>query len=127
MGVISVSIDDQLLKIVDRFADENGFQGRSELVRTALRSLIEQSRGIESLDGVTDAIILVKYRDKHSDTVSDILHHHRSLITSQLHNHLETDACIEILVVNGDAADIKHLWRQLQTSRETQYTDIVTP
>ncbi len=127
MTVISVSIDDRLLEEVDKLEKRQGFTGRSELFRTALRSLLERTKDTEQLDGVSDAIILVKYTDGDAEAVSDILHDYRSIIQSQLHNHLENHACIEILVVNGDGNSIKELWKNLQTSKNVLFTDILTP
>lgn len=127
MTVVSVSIDDKLLEDVDKLEQEQGFTGRSELIRTALRNLIEQTRKTEQMGNVSDAILLVKYTDGNAEAVSDILHDYRGIIQSQLHNHLENHACIEILVLNGDGDDIKSLWQAMQTSKDVLFTDIITP
>ncbi len=127
MTVVSVSIDDELLDAVNKLEQEQGFTGRSELFRTALRSLIEQTKNAEQLGAVSDAVILVKYMDSNAEAVSGILHDYRGIIQSQLHNHLENHACIEILVLNGDGSNIKALWQDLQASKNVLFTDVLTP
>lgn len=42
MEVVSVSMADTLLNRLDEFADEHGYAGRSEVVREAARSLLEE-------------------------------------------------------------------------------------
>ncbi len=44
MGVVSISMPDELEERIDTFADEHGYTGRSEFVREAVRNLMGSSR-----------------------------------------------------------------------------------
>jgi CopG family nickel-responsive transcriptional regulator len=52
MVIISVSLNEQNLKDLDAIQNELGFSGRSEAVRTALRTLVAERNDHRHGDGV---------------------------------------------------------------------------
>lgn len=124
MTVISVSLDDELLAALDALEEEYGFTGRSELVRTALRSWM-QDADRRGFDDVTDGVIFVKYGEGAADHVSSLLHEHRPVIVSQIHQHLEDHVCFELLVVDGDPDRIEAFWQDVQSSRHVRTAEFI--
>jgi CopG family nickel-responsive transcriptional regulator len=42
MGVVSISRPDELEERIDEFGEEHGYTGRSEVVREAVRNLLDE-------------------------------------------------------------------------------------
>lgn len=124
MAVISISLDEALLEELDALEDEYGFTGRSELIRTALRAWM-QDADRRGFDDVTDGVIFVKCEEDTADHVSSLLHEHRSVIVSQIHQHLEDHVCFELLVVDGDPDTIEAFWQDVQASRHVRTAEFI--
>jgi len=52
------------------------------------------------------------------DTVTAIKHEFEDIISTQIHNHLREDKCIEVFILEGDAARINDLVRLFLTTRK---------
>ena len=50
MPIVSLSLPDQMVKAMDEIQDSVGFAGRSELVRAAIRLLLEDTKDLEAAD-----------------------------------------------------------------------------
>ena len=63
MTIVSISLPEKFLKEIDEIADDMGFAGRSEVIRTGLRLLLDEKKAKEKLKGEIDAILLVIHDD----------------------------------------------------------------
>ena len=127
MPIVSISLSDRLLEELDNTKEELGFSGRSEIVRTAIRSLLRERQDIEKLDGTIDSVIITTHDDAHAGELSKIQHDYEDIITTQLHNHLENHKCLELFVLHGDAAQVRAFWEALQSSDDVEQSKIMTP
>ena len=127
MSVVSVSLNDTLLEDIDEFMDEQGFTGRSEVMRTAVRALLRDRKDIADLEGTVDAVVIVTHEDENSGEIDDIQHNHQSIVTTQLHNHLENHTCLEVFMLHGEAENIKGLYNQFQASKKVKQAKIIIP
>jgi CopG family transcriptional regulator, nickel-responsive regulator len=59
MPVVSLSLPDKMVKAMDQIQESVGFSGRSELVRAAIRLLLEDTRAKDGLSGKDNAVIVV--------------------------------------------------------------------
>ncbi len=125
MPIVSISLNERILKEIDSLQDEMGFSGRSETIRAAIRMLLADKRDKEDLVGVLDATLLVIHDEDSSDNVSKIRHDFQDLIKTQVHNHLENHKCLEIFVVKGDAHRIKMMKNFFQIDRNLDYVKLV--
>ena len=125
MPIVSISLNERILKEIDLLQDEMGFSGRSETIRAAIRMLLADKRDKEDLVGVLDATLLVIHDEDSSDNVSKIRHDFQDLIKTQVHNHLENHKCLEIFVVKGDANRIKMMKNSFQIDRNLDYVKLV--
>jgi len=123
--IISISLNDRILKEINRVQEEMGFSGRSETIRAGLRMLITDKKEKSKLRGVIDAVLLVIHEDKHSDEVSILRHKYEGLIKTQVHNHLENHKCLEMLVLKGDAEKVKKLAEEFQTNRKIDFVKLI--
>ena len=123
--IISMSLNDRILKDIDNLQKEMGFSGRSETIRAGLRLLIADKKEKSKLRGIVDAVLLIIHDDKHSEEVSILRHKHEELIKTQIHNHLENHKCLEIFILNGNALDIRKLTEGFQTNRKIDFVKLI--
>ena len=127
MSVVSVSLNDTLLEDIDEFMDEQGFSGRSEIMRTAVRALLRDRKDIADLEGTVDAVVIVTHEDEDSGEIDDIQHNYQDTITTQLHNHMDEHKCLEVFMLHGEAENVKELYNQFQASRKVEQAKIIIP
>ena len=125
MTIISISLNDKLLTEIDQLQKELGFSGRSEVIRAGARMLLADNREKEKLEGMLNSVLLLIHSQKVEDTVTAIKHDFEDIISTQIHNHLRDDKCIEVFILEGDAARINDLVRLFQTTRKMDYVKLI--
>jgi len=116
---IGVSLEPELLNKFDSMIEKKGYTTRSEAIRDLIRRALNEDgwkhEGLEIIGTITLAY------DHHSggvrEKLMDIQHDHFSRITSTLHIHLDEDKCLEVLLVRGQAEDVKKLADELISLR----------
>jgi len=104
-----ISIDDGLLERFDRLVTEKGYVNRSEAIRDLIRdALVEQTweAGNEETVGTVTLVYDHHVHDL-ADRLTAIQHDHHDRIISTLHVHLDHHNCLEVLIVRGQASQIK--------------------
>ncbi|HBF89075.1 MAG TPA: nickel-responsive transcriptional regulator NikR [Bacteroidales bacterium] len=99
-----VSLEEELLKELDKLVEENHFPNRSQ----AIRYLVKKSIVEEKWQGnqiVAGAIVLVYDHHKREllSKSTDIQHDYTDLILSSQHVHLDHHNCLETIAVKGHA------------------------
>ena len=125
MTVISISLTEEILNEIDRIQKELGFSGRSEVIRAGARMLLADNKDKEKLEGWLNSVLLLIHSQKVEDTVTAIKHDFEDIISTQIHNHLREDKCIEVFILEGDAARINDLVRLFQTTRKMDYVKLI--
>ncbi|MCK5588247.1 MAG: nickel-responsive transcriptional regulator NikR [Candidatus Lokiarchaeota archaeon] len=113
----SVSLSEDLLNEFDKIRQLSGFETRSDAIRAAMRDFIIEKRAAMELEGNRAGTITI-ILDHHGETgvmdqLTDLEHHNRSIITANLHIHLDHENCMNILAVRGDMGQIKKLINKL--------------
>jgi CopG family nickel-responsive transcriptional regulator len=125
MTIISISLTDEILNEIDRLQKELGFSGRSEVMRAGARMLLADNKEKEALEGRLNSVLLLIHAQKVEDMVTEIKHEFEDIISTQTHNHLREDKCLEVFILEGDAARIKQLVRLFQTSGKMDYVKLL--
>ena len=125
MAIISISLNDKLLTEIDQLQKELGFSGRSEVIRAGARMLLADNKDKEKLEGWLNSVLLLIHSQKVEDTVTAIKHEFEDIISTQIHNHLREDKCIEVFILEGDAARINDLVRLFLTTRKMDYVKLI--
>jgi CopG family nickel-responsive transcriptional regulator len=115
MTIISISLPDELLEEIEKLIREQNFSGRSDVVRAGAKMLIADCKEKARLEGSLNSVLLVIHPQNVEDTVTEIKHEFEDIISTQIHNHLRKDTCLEIFILEGDADRVKELVRMLQT------------
>jgi CopG family nickel-responsive transcriptional regulator len=119
MTVISVSVPEKLLERVEKSIREQGFANRSEIVRQALRTFIMETRSLRELEGqITASITIIYERGAKKAQISEIQHSFGDIISTFLHAHIEEDHCLEVIVVKGDANNIRKMVEAFRTNEQ---------
>jgi CopG family nickel-responsive transcriptional regulator len=127
MTIISVSLNEPILKDIERIQYEYGYSGRSEVIRAATRLLLSEHKDIEKIKGELNAILIVIHNHDHETTVSAIKHDFKEITKTQIHSHFEKEQCLEIFVLQGEAKSIKEMTRQFETNRKMDIVKLITP
>ena len=125
MPIVSISLTKDFLKEMDELQSSEGFSGRSELIRAGIRALINQKVDRENLVGNMQAILLITHEEGEEHSVTDIKHEFDKITKSHLHYKLGEKKCVELLIVDGKASDIKELMRRFQTSGEVENIKLI--
>lgn len=120
MTIISMSIPQDLLEQMDALQEDIGFSGRSELIRTAVTMLANDTKEKSKLSGVVDGVVIVIHPERYTDDLSELPHTFQHIIKTQIHNHLKNHKCLEIFIVHGTAEAIKRFHEAFQTSRKVE-------
>lgn len=125
--IISISLNEEILKEIDKIRKELGFSGRSEVIRAGLRMLIADSKEKERLSGRLNSILLLIHNQKAEDIVTEIKHKFEEITKTQIHSHLKEDKCLEVFILSGEADKIKELINLFQTSGKMEYIKLIIP
>jgi CopG family nickel-responsive transcriptional regulator len=110
-----VSMDSDLVELLDRLTRQGNHDNRSETIRGLVRKeLINE--GIEDVDReVVGTVTLLYHQKTHLPRLS-ISPYPSVSITANLQFHIEKEICVKVLVVKGRGKEI-HAWaRKLLTS-----------
>jgi CopG family nickel-responsive transcriptional regulator len=119
MPIISISLNKQDLQTLNRLQSVGGFANRSELLRQAIQTLAAEFQDLETITGTVSAVLTIVYGKKGKGIESNfLLHRQATLIDALLHSHTVNGECIEIIVVNGPADDVKELVKSLKGNRK---------
>jgi CopG family nickel-responsive transcriptional regulator len=125
MAIISISLTDEILNEIDKLQQELGFSGRSEVMRAGARMLLADNKEKENLEGRLNSVLLLIHTQKVEGTVTEIKHKYEDIISTQIHNHLREDKCLEVFILEGDAGRIKQLVRLFRTSGKMDYVKLI--
>ena len=125
MVIVSISLNDTILKEIDRIQNALGYSGRSEVIRAGARLLISESKEKERLTGNINSILLLIHSQDAENVVSEIKHRFENVTKTQIHSHLRENKCLEVFVLDGEADRIKEMVRLLQTSRKMDYVKLI--
>jgi CopG family nickel-responsive transcriptional regulator len=126
MGVVSISMPDELEERIDTFADEHGYTGRSEVVREAVRNLMGEFEDKRLEDRELMAIVTVLF-DYETTTVEEkmmhLRHDHESIVASNFHSHVGDRYCMELFVLEGELEDISAFVGKVRATKDTLSVD----
>ncbi len=116
---IGVSLEKELLADFDTLIAQQGYQSRSEAIRDLVRKQLSDEL-LENPHAKAVAAVFLVY-DHHSTKLSDSLvdlqhshmHTHSMQVISSLHIHLDEHDCLEIIVLRGQAGEIRKIGERI--------------
>jgi CopG family nickel-responsive transcriptional regulator len=117
---VGVTFPPELLKDLDKVAEEMGYESRSKAIQDAVTSFITDQRLLHEQKGKKAGVLVMVYDHDVKGLEDDLIesqHHHRDVINSVLHVHLSDRECLEAVAVKGEAEDIRKLAQELATRK----------
>ena len=140
MQRITITVDDELAAAIDRMVIEHGYQNRSEAIRDLARAGIRQAaedgggaapepRSPAAAREAESVAALVYVYDHDARQLSKRLtrsfHDHHSLTLATMHVHLDHDSCMEVTVLRGPTAEVRHIADHVIAERGVRHGRLV--
>ncbi len=126
MTVVSVSMPEELLERIDRFADEHGYTGRSEVVREASRNLLGEfeDKRLEDRDLMAVVTVIFDYETTNvEERMMRLRHEYERLVAANFHSHVGNHYCMELFVLEGRLEDISAFVGKIRATGNTLSVD----
>ena len=115
-----MSLPSELLSEFDKSMIKVGFPDRSKAIQTALHSFIDENEWKIEDEHLGAGTVIMLY-DNHifnQDTKStQTQHKYNDIISAATHMHLDSDNCLENIMVKGKIKIIKNLVKELSQNR----------
>ncbi|MBI5321898.1 nickel-responsive transcriptional regulator NikR [Bradyrhizobium sp.] len=127
MERITATLDEDLVEELDRFQKERGYQNRSEalrdLVRTGLRETIHENEA-----GACVAALVYVYDHEVRELAKRLTtaqHDHHDISVATVHVHLDHQSCLEVAVLRGSSAEVRHFSEHIIAERGVRHGRLV--
>jgi CopG family nickel-responsive transcriptional regulator len=123
----STTITPKLLERFDEILEERGYANRSEGIRDLIRNFIVASEWEREEGEAVGSLTLLYDHDVRgvSDKLTELQHTHHTNVLSSMHVHLDEHNCLEVLVLRGNAKEIRAISDALIASRGVKHGKLV--
>ena len=126
---ISMSLPKKLLNEFDEVLQDRGYNSRSKGIRDALKDYIVRYQWMKDIEGERMGVITVIY-DHHAtgvlEELTDIQHKFQKNVNSTMHVHMTSRNCLEVIVVKGDAQEIRDLTERIMRLKGVEHAKLTT-
>ena len=126
MTIVSLSFPETMISEMNQIQKSGGFAGRSELVRAAVRLLIEDSKAKDNLTGHMNAIVLVTHDESNEAPVTRLKHEFEEIVRTHIHNKISRNNCVELFLLEGDGKKVASMVREFQKEDKLKSVKLVT-
>ena len=123
--IVSLSFPEQMLKELDQIQHTHGFTGRSELVRAAIRLLLEDSKEKETNSAPTNAIIVVTHDDSNEAPITKLKHQFEDIVKTHIHNKISHSNCIELFILEGEGKKVASMAKEFRKEDKMKSVKLV--
>ena len=105
-----VSLEDELLESLDKYVEKNGFSNRSQAIRFLIEKNVAEEKWMcnHTVAG-TIVIMYGKERKDITSRIADIEQEHQELILSSSQYFINSNFCLHIVTVMGEAFRLTEL------------------
>jgi CopG family transcriptional regulator, nickel-responsive regulator len=118
MPIVSLSLPDQMVKSMDEIQKSVGFAGRSELVRAAIRLLLEDTRDKNGLTGKANAVVVVGHASVDEEPVTRLKHSYGDIVKTHIHTRVSQEDCIEVFILVGEGQQISAMAKGFEREKK---------
>lgn len=116
MTIVSISVPDELLSRFDEVSRSKGFRNRSDSVREAMRSAVDEAEWQDS-EGENRIVITMVYDEAGPRGELSVLQHRYEEIQMMLHLHLEKGQCMEVFIARGSNSVLREILAKIRRIR----------
>jgi len=122
----SVSLNDELLKQFDRVWKAEGLPTRSEAIKGLIRRTLVQKEWQSGREVAGAIVVVYNHHEKAlASQLIDVQHDFAGLVVATQHAHLDHDHCLESIIVEGKAAEVKRLMKKLNSIKGLKHTALM--
>ncbi len=128
MHRVTITIDDELMAQLDALIARRGDRNRSEAIRDLARAGLRQAQEKASPAEHCVAALVYVYDHEWRDLPRRLahgFHDHHELSVSTLHVHLNRTTCLEVNVLKGRAAELRHFAAHVTAERGVRHGRLV--
>jgi len=128
MQRVTVTLDDELMADLDAMMANRGYQNRSEAIRDLARAGLARTQVDAGTAGSCMAALVYVYDHSARDLsrrLTNTHHDHHQLSVSSLHVHLDSETCMEVSVLKGPTADVRHFAEHVIAERSVRHGELV--
>jgi CopG family nickel-responsive transcriptional regulator len=126
LPIVSVSLNDDILKEMDVLQKALGFSGRSEIVRAGIRQLAAEEKDRQNLVGFIHALLMVVHSEESEKQVTDMKHGYDELVQTHLHSKIRGDRCLEVFLLKGQAEGVKKMTKEFQSNKKMDHVKLIS-
>ncbi len=105
-----VSVEKEVLGLLDNFIRDNQFPNRSQAIRHLIQRLeVEKQWNADQVVGGSITLLFDHHKRELLDKITDVQHDFHQVILCSQHIHLDHDNCMEIIALKGKASVLKDL------------------
>ncbi len=98
--------------------ESQGYAGRSDVVRAAIRLLLSDSREKGSLAGRVTAILVVTHDESNEEPITRLKHAYDNIVRTHIHNKMGQNNCFELFLLEGEGKKIASMTSAFQKERK---------
>ena len=125
MPVVSLSLPESMLKDMDELEKSFGFTGRSELVRAAVRSMLNENKERSGLSGEANGLVVVTHDQEQEEPVTQLKHRFEDIIRTHLHSKTSSSICVELFLVHGPAKKVVEMSKAFQAEDKMKSAKLI--
>ncbi|MGA1975325.1 MAG: nickel-responsive regulator 1 [Conexivisphaerales archaeon] len=114
MPIVSLSFPEQMIKEMDEVQKSLGFTGRSELVRSGIRLLLQDVRDKSSITGNVSAVVVLTHNEEDEEAVTRIKHKFDGIVRTHIHNKTAKKRCVELFLLEGAGSYVTSMTKEFQ-------------
>jgi CopG family transcriptional regulator, nickel-responsive regulator len=124
---ITIAIESELLEGFEELLERQNLGNRSEAIRDLIRRRLVEDE-IAHGDGEAVASLTLIYDHEQRELAERLVeagHTHRARVLSTLHVHLDHRFCLEVQVLQGEPAELRHYAHRLIGLRGVKHGELV--
>jgi len=126
MPIVSLSLPDQMLTAIGEIQESVGFSGRSELVRAAIRLLLDDTRQKNALVGRMTAVIVASHGKDDEEPVTRLKHRFEDIVKTHVHCRISHEDCVEVFVLSGEGQQIASMTKEFEKEKRIRTVKLLT-
>ena len=117
---VGVTFPPNLLSDLDEVISKMGYESRSKAIQDAVTLFVSEKKwlGEEKMEQTGVLLMVYDHEVKGLESeLTEVQHHHSSLVSSVMHIHVGERDCLEAIAVKGKAGEIRELSNALATKK----------
>ena len=126
MQRITITIDDDLLDVVDALTQERGYDSRSEAFRDIVREVANREQ-VRTSNAPCIAVLGYVFdygtRDL-AQRLTRLQHEHHDMFAANMRVPLDHASCLEVSTLRGAALSVQHVADEISTQRGVRHASL---